>query len=328
MTAGLVADLHLRRGGFSLRASFSLPDGITAVFGPSGAGKSMLLAGIAGLAGAEVGRIEFKGRILDDADRKVHVRPHQRGVGLVFQDARLFPHLTVRGNLDFAARRATKSVVTLKDAAAYFDIEALLERPIRNLSGGEKSRVALARALLSAPDLLLLDEPFSALDGPRRRAFLYVLREMHDRFGLPMIVVTHQIDDVATLAAQVIALGNGRIVATGPVPEATNRSEFQALLDPSDQGAPVTVMSGKGMASVWVRADHVLLANVAPVGLSARHIWEVNVAAVTPEASGSVMVQLSGVAGALRARVTQAAAEELALAPGAKVWAIVKAHAL
>ncbi|MBL8547950.1 MAG: ATP-binding cassette domain-containing protein [Hyphomonadaceae bacterium] len=328
MTAGLVADLQVRRRAFSLRASFALPDGVTAVFGPSGAGKSMLLAALAGLLGAGIGRVEVKGRILDDVDRKLHVRPHQRGVGLVFQDARLFPHLTVRGNLDFAARRATKSVVTPQEAATYFDIQMLLDRSIRNLSGGEKSRVALARALLSAPDLLLLDEPFSALDGPRRRAFLEVLREMHDRFGLPMLVVTHQIDDVAALAAQMIALDNGRVVASGPVAEVANRSDFQALLDPSDQGAPVTMTSPKGAAQAWVRADHVLLANVAPVGLSARHIWEVNVVAVDAEASGSVMVRLAGAAGVLRARVTQAAAEELALAPGVKVWAIVKAHAL
>lgn len=328
MTPGLVADLQVQRGAFSLRASFSLLDGVTAVFGPSGAGKSMLLAALAGLAGAGIGRVELNGRVLDDTAHKLHVRPHQRGVGLVFQDARLFPHLTVHGNLDFAARRATKSILSLQDAAAYFDIEALLDRPVRNLSGGEKSRVALARALLSAPDLLLLDEPFSALDGPRRRAFLHVLREMHDRFGLPMIVVTHQIDDVATLAAQVIALDNGRVVASGSVHEATNRSEFQALLDPSDQGAPVTMTSPTGTVQAWVRADHVLLANVAPVGLSARHIWEMDVSAVVAEASGSVMVQMQAAAGVLRARVTRAAAEELALAPGAKVWAIVKAHAL
>lgn len=328
MTASLVVDMHVRRGAFSLRADFALPEGIAAVFGPSGAGKSMLLAALAGLADPGVGRIEFRGRILDDAGHNLHLRPHQRGIGLVFQDARLFPHLTVRGNLEFAARRAVRSIVTLQEAAAFFDIQPLLGRPIRNLSGGEKSRVALARALLSAPELLLLDEPFSALDGPRRRAFLDVLRDMHGKFELPMIVVTHQIDDVATLADHVIALDNGRIVAVGAVSDAANRAEFQALLDSSDHGAPVAVASHPGGASVWVRADHVLLANAEPIGLSARHIWEMTVVALGAEASGSIMVQLTGPTGVLRARVTQAAAEELALAPGAKAWAIVKAHAL
>src|SRR5262249_42327096 len=155
MSGTLSVDARLRLGGFTLDARFEAPgDGVTCLFGPSGAGKSLLLSTIAGLQRGVSGRIALGARILDDAH--THAPPHARGIGLVFQDARLFPHLSVRGNLTFASRRAPagKRKVSLEEAAAHFDIERLLERRVRHLSGGEKSRVALARALLSAPDLV------------------------------------------------------------------------------------------------------------------------------------------------------------------------------
>src|SRR3984885_12325017 len=183
----LQAHLRLTQGSFVLDAQFQAPaNAITALFGPSGAGKSTLLSALAGLSHAD-GPVILNGRNVSD------LRPHRRGFGLVFQDARLFPHLTAGQNLAYARRRAPDSKLEPADVAAFFDIAALLDRPVGNLSGGEKSRVALARALVSSPDFLLLDEPFAALDGPRRRAFIEVLLAAHRKFHIPMLVVSHSI---------------------------------------------------------------------------------------------------------------------------------------
>ena len=177
---GLVVERALhRQGGFSLSAEFAAPvPGVTVIFGPSGAGKSTLLKLIAGLGRLEAGRISFDGEVLEDADGpKQRLSAHQRDIGMVFQDARLFPHLSVRGNLEYAVRRAPKDRVQpeLGEVARQVEIEDLLGRSVGRLSGGERSRVALARALLSAPRLLLLDEPFAALDGRLRRSFVGML---------------------------------------------------------------------------------------------------------------------------------------------------------
>lgn len=328
MSETLDADFTLRRGAFALNAQFRAPlSGVTAAFGPSGAGKSMLLSAIAGLKRIESGRIRLGASVLDDVEACVRTPTHQRGVGLVFQDARLMPHLSVRGNLDYALKRAPRArrPLALEEAAAYFDIAALLDRPTRNLSGGEKSRVALARALLSAPDLLLLDEPFAALDGARRRAFLETLRRMHKSFSLPMLVVTHQIEDAAALADHLIAVKSGEVLASGDFTEISQSAQFRALLDRHDIGAALRL----GDEAVhWVRADHVILANVEPYGLSARHVWPASVVNITPEGPHSVLVRVRSHAGDCFARVTPEAVVELGLAEGKNVWAVVKAHSL
>lgn len=326
---------HVRRGAFTLAAEFSLPlDGVTVLFGPSGAGKSTLLATLAGLVRLSSGRIVLRSRVLDDVAGNVRVPPHERGVGVVFQDARLFPHLSVRQNLAFAEKRAPVSarILTLREAVDRFDIAAILDRPVRNLSGGEKSRVALARALLSAPSLLLLDEPFSALDGVRRRAFIDVLRDMQAAFQLPMIVVTHDIDDAAALADRVVTLMRGEIAACAPIRDAFVQGALLGMLSPRDSGAALAnadVASGGARRNghVWVRADHVLIAAQEPHGLSARNIWEGRIAAMTVD-GGGVLIRVETEVGAVLSRVTEAAAADLALAPGKRVWAIVKASSI
>jgi molybdate transport system ATP-binding protein len=331
MTARLSVSARLSRGAFTLDVALSAPlDGVTALFGPSGAGKSLLLQAIAGLQHLDAGRIAIGERALDDTAADIRAPPHRRGVGLAFQDARLFPHLSVRENLVFAQKRApvSKQIATLEEIARQFDISALLERRPRALSGGEKSRVALARAILSAPDLLLLDEPFAALDGPRRRAFLEILRAAASQFRLPMIIVTHQIDDAAYIANEVVALAGGKVVAQGPIADVAQDRAFHALLAPHDLGAPVAdaVFAGAG-GGHWLRADHVLLASEQPRGLSARNIWPGRVRAVE-RVRGAVEVWLDAQPGFVLARVTPEAARELAVTPGAEIWAIVKAHAM
>jgi molybdate transport system ATP-binding protein len=333
--------LKVRRGAFNLVADFETPlaegdeAGITVVFGPSGAGKSMLLTTLAGLNRVDTGKLILGDRVLDDPAAKVRTPPDQRDIGLVFQDARLFPHLSVRGNLDYALKRAPKDrpTINLEQTALQLDISALLDRPVRNLSGGEKSRVALARALLSSPSLLLLDEPFAALDGRRRRAFLALLAEINATRRLPMMVVTHQIEDAAELADHVVVLKEGRVVAAGPTAETMQRAEFLALLDSRDLGARIearmvsgeTASRGRG---VWVRADAVMVATEAPRGLSARNVWQGSVRRIDQERDGSVVAWIGTQAGEIPARITGAAANELRLTVGKPVWAVVKTHAL
>jgi molybdate transport system ATP-binding protein len=317
----LQADFGLRQGAFSLEVRLeALPDGITVLFGPSGSGKSTLLAVLAGLKKADRQTIKLHGRELSS------LPPHQRGIGLVFQDARLFPHLSVRRNIDYAVRRAPQGGPATEEVARFFDITALLDRPVRNLSGGEKNRVALARALASRPDFLLLDEPFAALDGPRRRAYIQVLIDMHGSWRMPMLVVTHNIDDAAALGSHLVALKEGRVVAAGEFAQASRRPEFQALLDSRDTGAAVQLAHNQH-GGHWLRADQVLLASEEPKAISARNILAGTVQRLTPEPDG-VLVELATEAGVLLSRLTPEAVEELDLKPQKKAWALVKAHAL
>ncbi|MCP5411459.1 MAG: ATP-binding cassette domain-containing protein [Alphaproteobacteria bacterium] len=330
----LCAKIHLAQGGFTLDVEIAAPaGGITVLFGPSGAGKSSLLAALAGLKRPDAGRISLGTRVLDDRD--THLPPHRRGIGLVFQDARLFPHLSVRGNIAYGHRRAPpRTRPALEDVAAFFDIAGQLDRPVANLSGGEKSRVALARAVASAPDFLLLDEPFAALDGARRRAFVRVLLDMHKRFALPMLVVTHDMDDAAALGSHLIGLKDGRVAASGDFAATAATPAFRAVLDRHDHGSAVAAAQlwpspqTGGIRNVWLRADHVLLAAEAPRAISARNVMAGTVAGIEAEEDGSLMVTLATDAGPILSRITQAALRELELVYGKTAWALVKAHAV
>ncbi|HEX4272816.1 MAG TPA: ATP-binding cassette domain-containing protein [Rhizomicrobium sp.] len=217
----LEANIELKQGAFTLRARFAAPGrGITVLFGPSGSGKTTLLSVLAGLRRPDRGAITLDGTDI------ATLAPHRRGIGPVFQDARLFPHLTVRQNIAYAMRRAPPGGLQVEDAARFFDIATLLDRRVGNLSGGEKSRVALARALVSRPDFLLLDEPFAALDGVRRRIFIATLLDMHKVHSLPMLVVTHNIDDAAALASHLVAIRDGIVVASGDFAVASREAAF------------------------------------------------------------------------------------------------------
>ena len=326
----LEVDVRLARGGFDLAARFVAPgNGITVLFGPSGSGKTSLLSAIAGLTRSE-GRIQLGSRLLDAPSN--HVPPHRRGIGLVFQDARLFPHLSVRRNIAFAWTRAPADKRhAIEDVARFFDIASLLNRPVGNLSGGEKSRVALARALLAAPDFLLLDEPFAALDGARRRAFIATLLAMHRDFQLPMLVVTHAIDDAAALASHLVALRAGQMVASGQFDTATREPAFAALLDPRDIGSAVSGLHSshdRTQRYHWLRADHIVLAGEPPRSVSTRNILEGEIISVRLEEDSSLLVELKTGAGMIVARVTQEAAAELGVSPGRRAWALDKAHML
>ena len=324
----LQADIELTQGAFTLRARFAAPgEGITVLFGPSGSGKTMLLSVLAGLKRPDRGAITWNGTDISS------LASHRRGIGLVFQDARLFPHLTVRQNIAYAARRAPPGGLGTEEAARFFDIAALLDRPVRNLSGGEKSRVALARALASRPDFLLLDEPFAALDGIRRRAFITALVDMHRVYRLPMLVVTHSIDDAAALASHLVAIRAGQVVAAGDFATASREAAFQSLLDARDMGAAIPAASlrtasDNRQGAIWLRADQVLLATEPPHALSARNVLAGRIISMRTESEQDMLIEVSAAVGSLLSRITPQAAAELELAPGRPVWAVAKAHLL
>ena len=211
----LVVEARTRLGDFTLDVAFEGPtDGITVLFGPSGAGKSATLAVVAGTLRPGKGRVALGERVLTDT--RVFVPPERRRIGVVHQDARLFPHLPVRANLLYGWRRARGyKRVAVDDVVAVLAIAHLLDRRVGELSGGERQRVALGRAMLSQPDLLLLDEPVSALDAERRVDVLGFVARLRDAFGLPMLYVTHDADEARMLGDVLVRIEGGRVVAVG-----------------------------------------------------------------------------------------------------------------
>ena len=213
---GLEVTLYHRQGDFTLDIAFRSDSRATALFGPSGSGKTTALNAIAGLLRPERGRIVFDGRIMLDTDGDVFVPPYRRRMGYVFQDGRLFPHLTVRQNLlfgrFFAGRRAARRdpAITLDRVVGLLGIEHILARRPVNLSGGERQRVAIGRALLSEPCMLLMDEPLAALDGARKAEILSVLERLRDVARVPILYVSHDVAEVSRIANNVIVLENGR----------------------------------------------------------------------------------------------------------------------
>jgi molybdate transport system ATP-binding protein len=213
----LSLDVEKRLGAFQLAAKFETEARVTALFGPSGAGKTTIVNMIAGLIAPDRGRIMYRGKLLFDATGKVNLPPHRRQFGYVFQDGRLFPHLTVRGNLEYGRRmyRLKREPDELERVVAMLDIGHLSDRRPGKLSGGERQRVAIGRALLMRPQLLLLDEPLASLDAARKAEIMPYLERLRDEAEVPMIYVTHQADDARRLATTVVRVEAGRVAAVG-----------------------------------------------------------------------------------------------------------------
>ena len=342
--------------GFALELDLDLPAaGVTAIFGHSGSGKTTLLRCVAGLERAE-GRIVVNGATWqDDA---VFMPPHRRAIGYVFQDARLFAHLSVAGNLDYAAKRA-RAGATPPDRAAIVDllgIGPLLDRLPARLSGGEAQRVAIARALLAAPQLLLLDEPLAALDHARKQEILPYLERLHDELKIPALYVTHAPAEVARLADHIVMLEAGRALAHGPLTETLARLDLPIRLG-EDVGTvfECTVAERDGAwhlarvvfdgGELWVRDIGIPLGARARVRILARDVSisreslagtsSIN-NAVACEIVGHaaedhpalILLQLRAGGVPLLARLTRRSAKRLDLVPGQKVWAQIKAVAL
>jgi molybdate transport system ATP-binding protein len=215
----LRVDIAKQLGDFTLEADFTSEGRVTGLFGASGAGKTSLINMIAGLVKPDRGTIALDGETLDDTTAGMHVPPYRRRIGYVFQDARLFPHLDVRANLDYGRRMngLTDDPAQRQRVIDLLDVGTLLDRRPGKLSGGERQRVAFGRALLSKPKLLLLDEPLGALDEDRKREILPYLVRLRDEAGIPMVYVSHDAAELRQLATQIVMLKGGRITAFGGV---------------------------------------------------------------------------------------------------------------
>src|SRR5262245_61409716 len=232
--------LRKTRGDFTLEIEVAAVGGVVALFGRSGCGKSTAVNLIAGLLAADEGRIEIGGEVLFDSRQRIDVPAEQRRIGYVFQDARLFPHYTVQGNLEYGARRARgESFIELDRIVELLGIEGLLMRRPAQLSGGERQRVAIGRALLSQPRLLLLDEPLASLDRARRDEVLPYLERLRDSLAVPIVYVSHQFDEVLRLATHVVLMERGRVVGQGDVPKISRLPELRDLVGADAVGAVV-----------------------------------------------------------------------------------------
>ncbi|OHC65341.1 MAG: molybdenum ABC transporter ATP-binding protein [Rhodocyclales bacterium GWA2_65_19] len=348
------ARFRLDYPGFALDADLELPGrGVSALFGHSGSGKTTLLRCIAGLERG-AGRLEVKGEVWQDAD--IFMPTHRRPLGYVFQDARLFAHLDVARNLDYGQRRAGGAPAI--ERAAIVDLLGLgplLDRLPARLSGGEQQRVAIARALLTAPRLLLMDEPLASLDLSRKQEILPYLERLRDELEIPMLYVSHAADEVARLADHIVVMQQGRAVAQGPLAATLARLDLPIRLG-EDAGAVFAGTVAERDAEwhlarvefdggeLWVRDSGVpvgrqvrlrILARDVSIA-SSRHddvsIMNLLPATVTAHASEDhpslVLLQLRVGATTLLARLTRRSAQRLDLAPGREVWVQIKAVAL
>ncbi len=345
-----------RAGRFSLDATFHTGPGITALFGRSGAGKTTILGLIAGLSRPSSGRIVIGGRVLFDSQSGIDLPTHRRSVGYVFQEGRLLPHLTVRQNLMygsfFAARQGSATGRTrLEPVANLLGISELLGRYPATLSGGEKQRVAIGRALLAEPLVLLLDEPLASLDAPRKAEILYYIERLREELGVPIVYVSHSLDEVVRLADSLVLLSDGRVLGSGPLRDMMGRMELRPYLGRHEGGAVIEARVAtqdleSGLARlefaggvlevpdvealvgerlrIRVRARDVSIALSRPAGVSIRNVLAGTVLALSAEEGPSLDVELEVGGALLIARITKKSAAELALAPGKPVFALVK----
>jgi len=357
MTEGLRARLRLDRGAFRLDVDLDLPQrGISALFGHSGSGKTTILRAIAGLERAPGGYVALGGEVWQDDARGVFVPVHQRALGYVFQEASLFPHLSVRANLEFGRKRvpAHERRFDLAPVTELLGIVSLLERRPDGLSGGERQRVAIARALLASPRLLLMDEPLAALDLRRKLEILPYLERMHAELAIPIVYVSHAPDEVARLADHLVLLDDGKAVASGPLTETLARVDLPpsfaddagVVLDTLLAGHEEDALSrlefaggalfvGRRREAIGthlrcrIHARDVSLALEQPQGSSiVNRLPAVVTAVAATETPGHVLVQLRIGSSPLLARITARSRRELGIEPGLRLWAQIKGVAL
>jgi molybdate transport system ATP-binding protein len=352
----LALDITHRLGSFRLDARFTAARGLTALFGRSGAGKTSLVNVIAGLIRPDRGRVVVGGATLVDTERGIYVPHHKRRIGYVFQDGRLFPHLTVRQNLAYGRWFVPGSERTesLGKVADLLGIAALLERRPAKLSGGEKQRVAIGRALLADPRLLLMDEPLASLDDARKAEILPYIERLRDESAVPIIYVSHSVAEVARLATTVVLVSEGSVAAAGPTAEVMPRLDLFPLTGRAEAGAVVEAIvevydaaSGltrlRSRAGVWrlpsldlapgerlrlrVRARDVMLATKPVEDISALNVMAGVVADIGGGEGPVVDVRLDCNGEVLLARITRYSLGQLQLRPGVAVFALVKAVA-
>jgi molybdate transport system ATP-binding protein len=340
--------------GFQLDVDFDAPPGVTALFGRSGSGKTTIVNAVAGLLRPDQGRIAADGTVFSDSTQHLFLPPHRRRIGYVFQDARLFPHLTVRQNLLygrwFAKSQSRADLGRIVEMLGIGDL--LLRRPGR-LSGGERQRVALGRAILSNPRLLLMDEPLAALDEARKAEILPYLERLRDETGLPILYVSHSLAEVARLATTIVLIDDGRVRAKGPAAAILSDPQTAGLMGLHEAGAIVTArVAGQdpddltrletAAGPIWlpqlpvapgtlvrlrIMAQDVMIALDRPADISALNVLPATIESLSASAGG-VLLRLDIAGEILLARITARSANALALTPGKRVHAVLKAVAV
>ncbi|MEZ1321876.1 molybdenum ABC transporter ATP-binding protein [Pseudomonas fluorescens] len=355
-------DVRLKRAytGFSLDVDLNLPGrGVTALYGHSGSGKTTCLRCIAGLERAEHGFIQINDEVWQDSDNGIFVPPHKRALGYVFQEASLFPHLSVLANLQFGLKRIAKSQrrVDMAQATELLGIGHLLERHPQHLSGGERQRVGIARALLTSPKLLLMDEPLAALDSQRKSEILPYLQRLHDELDIPLLYVSHAQDEVARLADHLVLLSEGKALASGPIGETLARLDLPMAMG-DDAGVII-----EGQVSAYDAQYQLLSLQLPATEMSIRvthapmkigqtlrckvHARDISLTLQNSEFSSilnrlpvtvvseqsadnaaHVLIRLDAGGTPLVARITRYSRDQLAVHPGQLLWAQIKAVAV
>jgi len=352
--------LHLKYSAFALEVDLHLPGrGVTALYGHSGSGKTTCLRCIAGLERATDGFVQVNDEVWQDSRSGLFVPPHKRALGYVFQEASLFPHLSVRANLEFGLKRIPRAQrrVDMTQATELLGIGHLLERHPQHLSGGERQRIGIARALLTSPRLLLMDEPLAALDSKRKSEILPYLERLHDELDIPVLYVSHAQDEVARLADHIVLLRDGKALASGPIGETLARLDLPLALG-DDAGV---VISGTVSAydahyqllslqlpgsALHMRVAHAPLAlgKALRIKVQARDV-SLNVQAeehssilnrlpvtviqeIAADNNAHVLVRLDAGGTPLLARITRFSRDQLQLHPGQTLWAQIKAVAV
>jgi molybdate transport system ATP-binding protein len=349
----VAVDISHRLGAFTLEARFESAGRLTALFGPSGSGKTSLVNVIGGLLKPDRGRIAAEGRVFVDTTQRLFVPAHKRRIGYVFQEPRLFPHMSVRANLLYG-RWFTPSAERYEDLDRVVDllgIRHLLERRPSHLSGGEKQRVAIGRALLTSPRLLLMDEPLASLDDARKAEIMPYLERLRDETKIPIVYVSHSVPEVARLASDVVVLSHGKIAAFGPTATIMQRLE---LLPKESQGEGGTVLdmrvaghddefdmtilrstageirvpridTAPGSAvRVRIRARDVMIATELPRGLSALNVLAGKVASIDVPDGSTAEVRIDCNGEMVLSRITRQSLRALGLAVGLPVFAVIK----
>jgi molybdate transport system ATP-binding protein len=352
------ARFRVDHGAFSLEVDLALAGrGVTAIFGPSGCGKTTLLRCVAGLTRASQGRLQVKGQLWQDDAAALWVPTHRRSLGVVFQEPSLFSHLSVQKNLEFGMQRRPAAGPREFDAVvAMLDLGPLLARRPAKLSGGERQRVAIGRALLVRPSLLLMDEPLASLDQRRKSEILPYIERLRDEVEVPILYVTHSLDEVTKIADHLVLMDAGRVLANGPLGSTLTRLDLptaeaddaSAVLDARvgahDEGYQLTRIDFRG-GCLWigrvdrplgapvrarVQARDVSIALTPPVGSSIINVLmgELTAIADTGPESVNLQVRMGGEDSVLLARITRRSRDALGLAPGMRVHAQIKGVAL
>ena len=345
--------IRKRLGALDLDVEFSAQTPVLGLFGRSGSGKTSVVNAIAGLLKPDSGRVVVDGEVLFDSARGINLAPEKRRIGYVFQDALLFPHLSVRHNLLYGAPRGG-GAIGFDAVVELLGLAALLERRPLALSGGEKQRVAIGRALLSQPRLLLMDEPLASLDNPRRMEILRYIERLRNELKQPVVYVSHAVGEITRLADHVVLVNEGRVLAHGAVQQIFNRADLRPHTGRYEGGALIEAeavahdaryfltrfrfagceLVAPGIDTplgtrvrIRIRSRDVSIATVRPQGISIRNVLEGEVTGIVD--NGGAIVEVAVRLGAIDvpARISRQALEELAIKPGARVFLLIKAIA-